>query len=356
MKRQSIVIIIPALNPDNKLIKYVSELLEKGYEEIILVDDGSDSDHKNVFDELKKEGCRVLSHAINMGKGRALKNAFNYYLSEYDLNFYKGVITVDSDGQHSVDDVVTLTDMVNHSNKELIIGVRDFDADNVPFKSKFGNKLTKCVIKLLYGGSISDTQTGLRAIPNRLLYNYLTLSGERFEYETTMLINTLQDKGSIKECPIKTIYLNENKGTHFRPIQDSIAIYSIILGTFIKYVFSSLSSSLIDLGFFAFFSAILSSCSSEYRIGFATFFARVLSSFFNYFVNKNIVFGDKSKYKITLVKYYSLCIMQMVLSGLGVYGLNFICRIPELISKVIVDTILFFVSYQIQRRIIFNKR
>lgn len=356
MNKQRVVIIIPALNPDNKLIKYVSELLEKGYEEIVLIDDGSDSDHKDVFVELKKGGCRVLSHAVNMGKGRALKNAFNFYLSEYDLNYYKGVITVDSDGQHSVDDVVTLTNMVTHSDNELFIGVRDFDSDNVPFKSKFGNKLTKCVIKLLFGGSISDTQTGLRAIPNALLYKYLTLSGERFEYETTMLIKTLQDKVNIMECPIKTIYLNENEGTHFRPVQDSIAIYSIILRNFVKFVFSSLSSSIIDLAFFTLFSAILSSSPTEYRIGFATFFARAFSSLYNYFVNKNVVFRDKSQYRITLVKYYLLCIIQMVLSGLGVYCFNSIFRIPELISKVIVDTVLFFISFQVQSLVIFKKR
>ena len=349
------VIIIPALNPDERLIPYVNELINNGFEKIILIDDGSDEKHKAIFDEVsKKTECEILKHYINMGKGRALKDAFNYYLSDINKeNEYNGVITVDSDGQHAVKNVIEMDKELEKNPDKLILGVRDFDSENVPFKSKFGNKATKNIMKLMYGGNISDTQTGLRAIPNKLIPMYLTLKGERFEYETGQLIETLRNKVKIVEVKIETIYDNENKGTHFRPIADSIAIYGLIFATFIKYSCSSLSAAVIDLIAFSIFSGIFGKFSVEVKIWCATVFARIISSLFNYKINEKVVFKSKNKKKSTIFKYYLLVIIQMSCSAFLVSILNKYLISNAVIAKFIIDALLFLVSYQIQRKFIF---
>lgn len=351
-------VIIPSLNPSNSLIEYVNQLISHGFTNIIVIDDGSSVDKQDIYTKLESfKECHVLHHAVNMGKGRALKNAFNYVLTHHQvlLESPDGVITVDCDGQHTVEDVLKLSEELKKQNSSLILGVRDFDIEGVPFKSRFGNKCTKSILRFFYGGNISDTQTGLRAIPTKLLPLYLTLFGERFEYETTMLIETLKQHIPIQEIKIRTVYINDNSETHFRPIADSWAIYKLILGTFIKYSLSAISSFLIDLLFFEIISFILKDVSLGIRVWGATIGARIISSLWNYSINKNIVFSNKESGKNIIVKYYSLCVIQMICSATLVFSLCQLTNLAELIAKLIVDTILFFVSFQIQRNWIFGR-
>ena len=356
-----IAIIIPTLNPTKQLEEYVDSLLQAGFRHMIVVNDGSDIVYKQIFDNLeKKDGVIVLNHAINMGKGRALKDAFNYYLS-YMTNECRGIITVDSDGQHHIQDVLELSENLiklieneqEAERKKLILGVRNF-AQDVPLKSKFGNRMTCLVMKMLYGGNISDTQTGLRGMTNELMKEILLLKGERFEYETMMLIYALQKKIEIMEIPIKTIYINDNSETHFRPIQDSASIYFFIASTFFKYIFSSLSASIIDLLVFQFLLLLFSKDNMGVNVTIATIIARIISSIYNFSINKKIVFKSSKKVQ-ALFKYYILCISQMIVSALMVSFIFNITHWYAVVIKMVVDSILFLCSYQIQRIWVFKE-
>lgn len=349
-------IVIPAYNPDNQLIDYVKKLISVGAQRIIIIDDGSKEECRLVFSEADKLAQVVLlTHAVNMGKGRALKDAFNYYLVHIMPSGLQGVITVDSDGQHTVQDIVKIDNEMRKFPNSLILGVRDFDDTTVPPKSKFGNKLTRIVLRLLIGGDITDTQTGLRGIPNKYLNEWTVLSGERFEYETTMLIDSIRSTIDVREVKIQTVYINDNKETHFNPIKDSIAIYKIIFGTFFKYITASAVSFIIDYGMFCVFILLLSFMNKTIAIWISTVVARVVSSLFNYALNKNIVFKSNSGKK-TVVQYYLLCICQMVCSALLVNIFSNINVIPVQTAKIIVDICLFMISFQIQSRIIFKKK
>lgn len=353
MIKQNCVIVIPSLNPDVKLITYVEELKAKGFEDIIVVDDGSCDECKKIFTTLNEQfGCKVIVHAVNMGKGRALKNAFNFYLNNYSDK--EGVVTVDSDGQHVVSDVISVCNELHKYQQSLILGVRDFNSEVVPFKSRFGNKMTIIVMKVLIGGHISDTQTGLRGIPNSLIKKYLTLYGERFEYETIMLIESINQQIPVKEVKITTVYIDNNSETHFNPIKDSIAIYKLIFASFLKYVVASLSSFLIDYGLFIVILGALSKSSDEKRILIATIVARIVSSLYNFVINRNAVFRSKNNINISMAKYYVLCICQMMCSAYMVLiGVKF-CGGHESVIKLIIDSGLFIISYQIQRKWIFR--
>lgn len=221
-----IPIVIPSYEPDDRLLTLLSSLRDYGFEDIVLVDDGSGMEYRHYFDEAqKKYDCKILRHHVNMGKGRALKDAFNYLLnSEKDM---LGCVTADSDGQHTAQDIRKCMDIMILNKQSLVLGCRDFSSEDVPEKSRFGNNLTKNIMKILYGVDVSDTQTGLRGIPRDFMKKLVNVDGERFEFETNMLIATKKNCNII-EVPIETIYdSKENHQTHFNPIKDSIRIYKI---------------------------------------------------------------------------------------------------------------------------------
>ena len=352
------LVVIPALNPPSDLCNYIVKLKEAGLENILIVDDGSRREFKYIFEQLRDEqNCRILTHAKNLGKGRALKNAFNYFLTMPDVEEFNGIVTADSDGQHRVEDVLSMVDTISNYPDSLILGCRDFDSENVPPKSKFGNKLTKLVFKLLYGRKITDTQTGLRGFPKAILNEMLEIQGERFEYETKMLIHTFDKAIPIQEITIETIYFDGNAETHFNPIKDSLRIYKVIFASFFKYLLSSLSSFLLDIGLFQFFlwsSLAVGIHRGALLILLSTIMARVISSYFNFTMNKNFVFNGEKRIQRTIMKYYSLAAFQMLLSAAMVTAIWNMLSGSETAIKIVVDTVLFLASYQIQRRWVFK--
>ena len=228
MSKGAVPIVIPAYEPGEELIRLVKELIEADAEPVIVVDDGSDpAKYGNIFDEARNLGAVILRNAVNMGKGRALKAAFNHCINEYDN--LVGVVTADSDGQHSVKDICRCGEVLANNIKALILGVRDFEKPGIPARSVFGNKTTSRVMSLLLGLKISDTQTGLRGIGVDFMKYLLTEKGERFEFETNMLIATKEKDIKIIEVPVDTIYLEGNKSSHFNPLIDSFRIYAVFL-------------------------------------------------------------------------------------------------------------------------------
>ena len=350
---ETIVIVIPTLDPDDRLIELLQNLKRRGFYKIVLVNDGSGIEYDRYFEIAEKQlGCIVLKHAVNLGKGRALKDAFNFILSSYEN--IVGVITADSDGQHTVDCIEKCGIALMENPDSLILGVRNFDDNNVPWKSELGNKITRKVCNFICGIDVSDTQTGLRGISKDFMRELLSVSGERFEFETQMLIAT-KNFCKIKEIPIKTIYdSKKNHSSHFDPIKDSLKIYKIFGTIFFKYIFSSLSSSVIDLLLFAIFSNLLVGWKTLYYITYATIFSRIISSLYNYIINYKFVFFSKKGKRVAGAYYFILVIIQMILSALlvtvGVQIFNFL---PIMIVKISVDTILFFLSYHVQQRYIF---
>ncbi len=347
-------VIIPSLNPDNKLIQVVDALVAKGFDDIILVNDGSDKAHMQPFLQLKEyRQCTVLTHEINRGKGRGLKTAFDYCIANRpDID---GVVTVDGDNQHKAEDILNCCNKMIECKDKVILGVRDFSGDDVPPKSKFGNNMTSFVFKFVCGLNISDTQTGLRAIPLKFLPLFSQIKGERFEYETNMLLELKNSNIDFKQVPIETVYIEENASTHFNPIKDSLKIYGVIF----KYIFSSLASSVIDLAIFSIVSALVyNKCEDSLRILLATVVARIISSLFNFLFNRKAVFKANNNFGSAMMRYYVLCVCQLMVS----YGLVYVItslfglgQVMTVVTKGVIDTILFMISFYIQRIWVFKK-
>lgn len=346
-------IIIPSLNPDEKLKDVVDSLIEFGFEDIILVNDGSNEEHMEPFRYVEsRPECIVLNHEVNKGKGRALKTAFKYCLKNRpDID---GVITVDGDNQHRAADILNCAKVMCEKENHVVLGVRDFSGSDVPPKSKFGNHMTSFVFKFACGLNISDTQTGLRAIPLEFLHDFCEVKGERFEYETNMLLELKQSDIEFDEVKIETVYIEENASTHFNPVKDSLKIYGVIF----KFLFSSILSSIIDLLAFTVFEFLfIDRLDRAAGILVATIAARVISSVFNYSFNRKAVFKSNGSVGKSFAKYYLLCACQLMVSYFCVYAVTALLSLGgalTVVAKAIIDTVLFLISFQIQRRWVFK--
>jgi putative flippase GtrA len=242
----------------------------------------------------------------------------------------------------------------------IVLGVRDFNQPDVPFKSRNGNKITSLVFKFFVGMTLSDTQTGLRAIPRAFLNTLCAISGERFEYETNMLLEMKRSNIPYCENKIRTVYIEENKSSHFRAFRDSWRIYKLILRHFFLYGISSVLSAIVDAGLFALLSALLSGTLSGSLLTFVpTAVARVISSIMNFFMNKKMVFGSKMSTGKSMLRYFMLAVPQAIVQMLMTDGLIALFRIgpeqtfPRFLIYGFVMCFLFFFSFLIQQRWVF---
>lgn len=348
-----IYILIPSLNPEESLIKYVDDLKNHGFNRIMIVDDGSKDETQFIFSKLEEAGYTVLHHEVNKGKGAALKTGFQYVLD--NAEDIKGIITVDSDGQHLSEDTKKVAETLLNNPNTFILGCRDFDAENVPPKSKAGNKITSRMFKLLYQKTVSDTQTGLRAIPMTIVPDLIKLRGQRFEYETAMLIDVMDSDTPIIEVPIETVYIDSNRETHFNPFWDSIKIYLVIFKYFILFSCSGILSFLVDIGAYALFSKLVfKNMSPEYCILFGTIAARVISSILNFVVNKNGVFKSSNGLGKSLARYYLLCICRALLSSGIVALIFFATKWDTTLIKTIIEFVLFLTCFKLQKQWVFK--
>lgn len=358
MNKDNIVLLIPALNPDEKLVKLVNDLILEGFSKFFIVNDGSNKKCLPIFNTLnglnsEQTKIYIFSHFKNLGKGRALKNAFNQIYTVYPD--FECVVTLDADGQHAVKDIINVAQTTLNNPESLVLGSREFGKD-VPMRSKFGNILTRNIMKVLCGINVRDTQTGLRGFTKQTLINFLDIPGERYEYEMNVLLSTKEHDMKIVECPIQTIYLDDNKSSHFNPIKDSIRIYSL----FFKYIVASLLSFVVDIVMFSIFVKIFKNITYAMYIWIATVLARIISSYINFLINKNKVFKRKNSSKketiLSLIYYYLLVVINVIISSVCVNAIVKGFNWNETATKFLIDMILFVMNFIIQREFIFKRK
>ncbi len=215
------IILIPAYEPDEKLIDLLSTIDENM--NVIIVNDGSGKDYNKIFKEAKKY-AHIISYEENMGKGYALKKGLEYIKNRFD-NYV--VVTMDSDGQHTINDALKLCKYAATYKDILVLGKRTWNK-KTPLRSRIGNTITRFVFGKITGINIYDTQTGLRAFSYKLIDYMLDNPGNRYEYEMNVLLNLKKTGIRYHEIPIETIYINHNKKSHFKTIKDSFKVYKRI--------------------------------------------------------------------------------------------------------------------------------
>ena len=314
------------------------------YPKIIVINDGSSADKNDVFQKLsQKERVIVLHHKLNKGKGNTLKTAFSYVLNELPQAI--GVVTLDADGQHLPKDVKMLSETLISNPESLCLGVRDFK-QSVPLRSRFGNLLTKYVFSFFVGQTITDTQTGLRGIPLQFIDLFIDIQTDGYEFELEMLIQACKQNIHIQEVKITTVYEEHNPTSHFRPLIDSLKIYYV----FLKFVSVSLLASLVDMIVFSI------SIYFSHRIFLSIVIGRLVSGTSNFFLVKKAVFRSRGKTLVEAVKYILLTIALMAGSYLLITSITRGLGVNPYLSKVIAETILFLISFVIQRGFVFKRK
>ena len=357
----NISVVLPSLDPDEKLTAVIDGLLEYGFSHIILVNDGSKPENLHFFTDAAQAHpeIQLLNHEVNRGKGAALKTAFSWFLKNRPDGL--GVVTVDGDNQHHPADTRACCEHMLETG-HITLGCRDFSLPQVPARSRFGNRTTSFVFRLFCGIRLSDTQTGLRAFPRDTLEFLCGVAGDRFEYETNMLLEMKTAGLPFDEVKIRTVYIEENKSSHFNPLKDSWRIYKLILAHFFRYTLSSIASAVLDIGLFSLFTRLFSSSFTGLALdAAATGLARLLSSLFNFFLNKKLVFRSGVATGTAIFRYYALAVPMMLAQALLTDGFTALLKLKQgsllhTLVYALVMTALYFVSYSIQQRWVFANK
>lgn len=337
------IILIPAYEPDDKLIGLVEDLKAAGTNHIVIVDDGSKKKCRHIFEVVKNEGCTVLTHEKNMGKGKALKTGFEYIMKQ---GCKDPVVTADCDGQHIPEDIIRVGEASNQHKGCIIMGSRRF-AGNVPLRSRIGNTITRMVFDTASGSRLYDTQTGLRGFSYDMLPWLCRLQGDRYEYEMNMLLQAASEGYGFFEVTISTVYLEKNKSSHFSTFKDSVKVYLPI----IKYSMSSITAGLLDFFLLMVFQLFTPS------LFLAVLGARVCSSLYNYTINRLFVFpgGRRIPKGRSMIRYFLLVGVVLLLNYGVLLGYNKVMGIPLFFAKIFTEITIFLFSFWCQKVFVFKQ-
>lgn len=339
------VALIPAYDPSNGLIPLLESLASSGrFLAIVLVNDGSQAEHRALFTRAQAiEGVILLEHAINLGKGAALKSGINHVLCHYPKAV--GLVTADADGQHLPEDIFSVAAKLMEQPDALVLGVRSFTGA-VPLRSRFGNTLTRWIFQTLIGYRLQDTQTGLRGIPIAFAPALLRIKTTGYDFELDMLIRAKERGVAAAQVPIETIYEAGNATSHFNPVLDSLKIYFV----FVRYLFASVVTTLVSMmAFYLSFQLTGHLALSEAML-------RVVGTFIQFFLNRGPVFRSNTGLFNAFVRFVGL----IVLMGFAAYWLTlgFVewLNLDVVTSRILAALVLYLPAFTMQRDLVFGQR
>jgi len=336
------IVIIPALEPTERLAQLVRELRDAAPEAgVLVVDDGSGPRWAAPFVAAELAGAELIRLPAHRGKGTALRAGLEHVIAHHPGEC---VVTADADGQHTVEDILRVAAATTEPDA-LVLGCRAF-LGPVPWRSRLGNAVSRGAFRFAAGLAVSDTQTGLRGAPPALLPWLVGIPGERFEYEQRVLLRSGRDGVRIREVGIDTLYLDENAGSHFRPVRDSIRVLAPILA----FGASSFLGFLIDAAALLVLQGITGMLIPSI-VG-----ARVLSAGVNFLVNRRLVFRRHGPSFVRhAIRYAALALLLLASNIVWMTALTSF-GVPLVLAKVVTETVLFLTSFRTQQRFVFGGR
>lgn len=340
-----IPVLIPAYKPGEALVRLIGDLIAAGISSIVVVDDGSGEEFATCFASVAGfPEVHLLRHATNLGKGAALKTGLNHVLVHVPQCL--GVVTADADGQHHPDDILRVLQRLGTAkNGALVMGVRQF-SDHVPLRSRIGNQITRFFLLWVVGQRLSDSQTGLRGIPRDLIPHLLRLPASGYDFELDMLLACKHQACPIEEEPIRTIYLDGNSSSHFRPVLDSMRIYFLLF----RFGILAILTALLDN------SVFILTYSFTGRIGASQIVARAAATALNYAGARQPVFHSRQGHAEVLPKYLALVVCSGALSYAAIRFLHFRLGMGVVPAKLLSESVLFLANFIVQRDLIFTRR
>ena len=337
-------VLIPSYQPGDALEALVDQLIARGFETIVVVNDGSGPEFAAIFQRAARSPrVHLVEHGVNLGKGAALKTGLNYALVKCPNA--RGVVTADGDGQHHPDDIVRVAEALPAGGDALILGVRSFSG-SVPLRSRLGNNLTRGLMRVIVGQNLADTQTGLRGIPLRLIPHLLRVPSSGYEFELDMLLACKHQGFPVVQVPIRTIYLGNNESSHFHPILDSMRIYFLLL----RFSVLSLCTAALDNAVFAI------AFTQTHDIARSQIAGRLVAMVFNYWGARRTVFHSQQPHARVLPKYVALVALNGLVSYALIQFLHLTFGVHAVPAKLGAEALLFIANFAIQRDLVFTRR
>jgi len=227
--RQCVAGIVPCYNAGGR-VRSVVENMRAVLDHVIVVNDGSTD---GCIQSLEGLPVEILSFEKNRGKGHAILAGLKRALEYPECT---ACCLLDADGQHDPAEIPRLFERMVETGADLVIGARDFGAGRVPWRSRFGNRVTAWVAARLLGARLPDTQSCFRMLSRPFVEAVLaSVAGGRYETEMEVIIRALRGGYRVESVPISTIYEEANRSSHFRKIRDSLRIYKRLMRAALKY-------------------------------------------------------------------------------------------------------------------------
>ncbi len=334
------VVLVPAYEPDARLVDLVAALRAEPRLQVLVVDDGSGPGSEWVFGSCRALGAEVVHHPANRGKGVALRTGFAEVARRWPG---EAVVCADADGQHRPEDVRAVAARVEQDPRVLVLGVRELGR-SAPLRSRVGNVATRRLFRAATGLDLSDTQTGLRGAPPGLLPWLASVRGDRYEYELEQLLRARTDGIDVVEVPVSTVYLDGNASSHFRPLRDGARVY----GPLVRFAGSGLLAAAVDWVLLVLLHALTGS------LALAVVGSRGASATLNYATNRQWVFGrTRTRVARSAVRYAAVAAGVLVANWLLLHALVVGLSAPLLLAKALTEAVLFGASFALQRRFVF---
>ena len=211
--KDSTYVVLPAYNEATIIQPVIESIAEKGYN-MVVVNDGSSDNTLDVILESKRkfpDKIHVYSLIINRGVGVATQTGFDAVL-KYDPKY---VVSMDSDGQHSADDLDNVIMPLVTGEAQAVIGVRPLK--DMPFSRNFANSVMNLLTRIFYKVNVSDSQTGFRAITKDALKK-ININARGYLISSEFIREVNDNNIPFAEVPIQTIYTPETqaKGTNVK--------------------------------------------------------------------------------------------------------------------------------------------
>jgi glycosyltransferase involved in cell wall biosynthesis len=231
-----ISIVIPLYNEEKSILNVINRIPNHFRQEIIVVDDGSTDKGINKLKKARKKNLKIIKHKINQGYGAALLTGF--INSQGDI-----IVTFDSDGQHNPEEIHKLIVPIIDNRADMVIGSRYLGkcGYKIPYYTRLGECTINLFFRIFYGKSISNNQSGFRAIKRDILENIKNIKNKRMAFTTEFLFELLHNKKRIIEVPI---LMNPRSygDSHVKVFKILRAIMSILFQFGLKKIIYSIKS------------------------------------------------------------------------------------------------------------------
>jgi glycosyltransferase involved in cell wall biosynthesis len=213
-----VAVAIPAFDAGASVGAVVRRAAAMGAD-VVVVDDGS---RDATGDAARACGVPVLTHSVNLGKGRALKTAFDYLFARG----YEAVVTIDADGQHPPEEIPKLL-APWREGADLVLGTRAHLYAAMGRVRRASNGTSSWLISHVAGATLPDCQTGFR-LYRRSLIETIGFPEPRFEAESAVLVRAVRQGFRVVGVPVRLDRADGRATSHYRPIVDSLRIASAV--------------------------------------------------------------------------------------------------------------------------------